>query len=352
MVKNKVRNFFSKIKEKNIRIPINLKILKYIGKKIFFAVIAYFIAITLVFFIYRLMAGNPANLFALDPRVDPDVRENLLERWGLTEPLWKQYFIFLRNLFQGDLGYSFLHKRPVGVLIAEALPWTLLLLGTSFVLNALIGIVMGAYVAWRRGSAIDTAFVLTYNIYNAIPLFFTGMLFIGIFGFQARINNWPFYFPTYGAIDPRVVGQAWWVVVLNVLWHLFLPLLVLTVYGILSWGWFMRGNLINTLSEDYVKTARAKGLNNNQILYGHCFKNSLLPVITNIGMSIGGIIGGSVLIETVFSYPGTGLLLYEALLKHDYPLIQGSFIIISGLTLLGLAIAEILYGIIDPRIGN
>jgi len=322
----------------------------YIAKKLFFAFIAFFVAITIVFFLYHVIPGNPANIFATDRTVNPEQREALIERWGLNEPLWKQYGIFLRNLFQGDLGTSYLHKMPVADVIGMSLPWTLLLLGTSFILNAVIGIFLGAFVAWRRGSKLDTGFVLTYNFYNAIPLFFVGMLFIAIFSFYARKWGWLFYFPAYGA---QTAGSSEWGFfphLVDILWHLVLPLTVLTIAGILGWSWFMRGNLINILTEDYINTARAKGLNENQVLYKHAFRNAILPVVTNIGMSIGGLIGGAVLIETVFSYPGTGRMLYEALIRHDYPLVQGAFIIISGLTLLGLLIAEIVYGFIDPRI--
>jgi len=315
----------------------------YLIKKIIFAFVAYFVAATVVFFIYHVMPGNPANIFATDPRVPPAIRDALLERWGLHEPLWKQYFLFLRNLLSGDLGFSFLHKKDVGQVIAERLPWTLLLLGTSFVLNGVIGILLGSVIAWRRGSKTDTAFVLTYNVYNAIPLFFTGMIFIALFGYRARINGW-------GSKTPGIESQGLLMTILDILWHLAMPLTVLVIYGILGWSWFMRGNLINVKTEDYIQTAKAKGLSDNQVLFRHGFRNAVLPVITSIGMSIGGLIGGSVLVETVFSYPGTGRLLYEAILYKDYPLLQGSFIIIAGLTLLGLLISEIMYGFIDPRI--
>lgn len=322
----------------------------YVAKKIFFALIAYFIAITIVFFLYHIMPGNPVDLFAMDPRMPPEVRDHMIELWGLDKPILEQYFIYLGNLFRGELGDSFFYKTSVTSLIGEALPWTLLLLGTSFIINAIVGIFLGAYVAWRRGSNLDTGFVLTYNIYNAFPLFFVGLLFLSIFGYQAKIKGWAIWFPVFGAMDPGAFDGGIFPGILDVLHHLALPLLVLTLFGILSWSWFMRGNLIGVLTEDYVQTARAKGLNDNKVLYKHSMRNAILPVITNIGMSIGGLIGGSILIETVFGYPGTGLLIYNALLEKDYNLVQGAFIIIAGITLLGLLISEILYAIIDPRI--
>ena len=296
------------------------------------------------------MPGDPADIFAMDPRIPPEVSENLLRVWGLDKPLIQQYFIFLRNVLRGDLGTSFFSNQPVTQVIGEALPWTLLLLGISFLLNALIGIILGAYVAWRRGSGLDTGFVLVYNIYNAFPLFFIGLLFLFIFAYQARLNSWGFAFPLGNAMSSGAFDAGIWPGIVDVLKHLALPLGVLTVYGVLSWSWFMRGNLISVLTEDYVQTARAKGLSSNQVLYKHSMRNAILPVITNIGLSIGGIIGGSVVIEQVFSYPGTGKLIFDALIANDYPVVQGAFIIIAGITLLGLLIAEILYGFIDPRI--
>ncbi len=322
---------------------------KYIIKKLIFAIVAYFVAVTLVFFIYHVMPGDPTYIYAGNVHIDEDIPESTKERWGLNEPLWKQYFIFLRNLIQGDLGYSFFKQKPVMEVIGETLPWTLLLLGSAFIINAVLGILLGSLVAWRRGSKTDSAFVLTYNVYNAVPLFFVGMVFIALFGFQLYKIGSPIYFPLFGAQDALSYRFTTLQRVADILWHLALPLSVLVISGVLGWSWFMRGNLINVKTEDYIQTARAKGLSENQVLFKHGFRNALLPVITSIGMSVGGLIGGSVLIETVFNYPGTGNLLLNALLKNDYNLIQGAFIIISGLTLLGLLIAEILYGFIDPR---
>ncbi|MCG3227142.1 MAG: ABC transporter permease [Candidatus Heimdallarchaeota archaeon] len=322
----------------------------YIAKKILFALVAFFVALTVVFFLYHVMPGNPADIFAQDPRVPPEVRDNLLERWGLNEPLWKQYGLYLKNILQGDFGYSFLHRKPVITLIAERLPWSLLLLGSAFLINGVVGISLGSFVAWKRGSKLDTTFVLTYNIYNALPLFFVGMMFIAFFGFFARTHGSPIWFPFVGAKTPLIEREGTLMVILDVLWHLVLPLSTLVIAGILGWSWFMRGNLINVKTEDYIQTAKAKGLSDTQVLYRHGMRNAILPVITDIGMSIGWLIGGSVLIETVFAYPGTGKLLFDAIMFKDYPLLQGSFIIIAGLTLLGLLIAELLYGFVDPRI--
>ncbi len=328
---------------------INWRIVRYIAKKVFFALVAYYVAITIVFIIYRVMPGDPTFIFATQRDVDPSVTQALIERWGLDEPLWNQYWIYIRNVLSGNLGYSYLHMKYVNVIIADYVPWSLLLLGTAFVLNSVIGIVLGAVVAWRRGSKLDSAFVLTYNVYNAIPLFFVGMIFIAVFGFMARDRGWLIYFPIYGSYSASFTGGGF-MKFLDILWHMFLPLVVLMLYGVLGWSWFMRGNLINVKTEDYIQTAKAKGLNDNQVLFKHGFRNAALPVITSIGMSFGGLIGGAVLVETVFAYKGMGTLIFGAIQNKDYQLLMGTFIIIAGITLLGLLIAEVLYGFVDPRI--
>ncbi|MHA2100403.1 MAG: ABC transporter permease, partial [Candidatus Kariarchaeaceae archaeon] len=278
-------------------------------------------------------------------------RNQIYEDWGLNDPIHVQYYLFLKNLLRGDLGYSFLHRKPVGEIIWETLPWTLLLLGTSFIISSIVGILLGAFIAWRRASKIDTSFVIMYNVYNAFPLFFVGMLFVGIFGFQAKRDNWGFSFPLYGAQDPIIQARGSdWEKFVDILHHMALPLTVLVLFGVFGWSWFVRGNLIPILSEDYILTAKAKGLTDTQVLYRHGLRNAMLPVVTAIGLDFGILMGGNVLIETVFSYPGTGHLLFQSLLRKDYPVVQGAFIIIAGLTLLGLLISEILYAILDPRI--
>ncbi|MCE7735403.1 MAG: ABC transporter permease [Candidatus Heimdallarchaeota archaeon] len=327
------------------------KLTRYIFKKIFDAFITFFIATTLVFYLYHMLPGSAANIFAQDPRLSAETRAALISDWGLDQPIGTQYILFLKNLLKGDLGFSFLHRRPVSEIIGESLPWTLLLLGSSFILSYIFGILLGAFIAWRRGSKTDTTFVLTYNVYNAFPLFFVGMLFVGIFGYKAKVDNWGFSFPLNGAEDPIISATGTdWEIFVDVIRHLTLPLTVLVLSGTLGLAWFVRGNMINILSEDYIQTAHAKGLSNTKVLYRHGLRNALLPIVTSMGLDFGAIVGGSVLIETVFSYPGTGFLLFESLLRKDWPVVQGAFIIIAGLTLLGLLISEILYAILDPRI--
>lgn len=327
------------------------KLTRYILKKIFDAFFTFFIATTIVFYLYHILPGSAANIFAQDPRLSAETRASLVADWGLDRPIFEQYYLFLLNLLQGDLGYSFHHRRPVSELIGETLPWTLLLLGSSFIISSILGIILGAFIAWRRGSKTDTTFVLSYNIYNAFPLFFVGMLFVGIFGYKAKVDNWGFSFPLNGAEDPIISAYGTdWEIFVDVVRHLVLPLSVLVLSGVLGWAWFVRGNMIQILSEDYIQTAHAKGLSNTKVLYRHGLRNAMLPVVTAIGLDFGALMGGNVLIETVFSYPGTGFLLFESLLQGDYPVVQGAFIIIAGLTLLGLLISEILYAVIDPRI--
>jgi ABC-type dipeptide/oligopeptide/nickel transport system permease component len=392
--------------------------LGFIGKRILFAIFAFFVALTIVFMLYRLIENDPVNLFAPTGHhgISEEQKAALIIKWGLDKSYIEQYFTYIGNIFQGDLGISYEFGRPVMDLILERLPWTLLILGTSTILSTIIGVLIGAYIGWRRASQLDATFVTSSLILNATPLFFTGIFLIFFFGYAAHpeTNDWKipypiFYsllclsiifilvyrrkgktfrekiqldrksayrisfiviigfllilispiisdgyfhlwFPISGGKTPGIESQGFIATVQNILHHSFLPIVVLTIYGVLAYGWFMRGNIIGVLTEDYVQTAVSKGLSENEVLYRHCMRNAILPVVTDVGMSFGSIIGGSVIVEQVFSYPGTGDLIYNALLNSDYHLIQGSFIIITALTLLGLVIAEVLYGVIDPRI--
>ncbi|MHA2073563.1 MAG: ABC transporter permease [Candidatus Hodarchaeales archaeon] len=393
--------------------------LTYIGKRSLFAVFALFIALTFVFVIYRAIAGDPVSLYAPTGRqgISEEQRQVIIKNFGLDKSVLEQYILYLQNLFRGDLGHSLKYRRPVSEVIAERLPWTMFLIGTSTVISTSLGVLIGAYSGWRRATKLDTAFVTSSLVINAIPVFFVGMVFIALFGFQAHPSrdDWKipipafsflfiliilyglnkrrkgksiqdmfiaerkammmygfligvtliltiilvlftdgyihFWFPISGGKSPGIEQSGSLIAFTqDILFHAFLPLVTLIIFGILGYGWFMRGNVIGVLTEDYVQTAISKGLSDNQVLYGHCMRNSILPVITDIGLNFGSIVGGSILIETLFGYPGTGLLIYDALLSRDYTLVQGSFIIITALTLFGLFIAEIIYGIIDPRV--
>jgi peptide/nickel transport system permease protein len=215
----------------------------------------------------------------------------------------------------------------------------------------LILIVLLIFVGRRRDRPLKQIFTTEDQGIYLYGSIIGGIIVVSIlllFTTDGYVHLW---FPISGSRTPGIEEEADVLLFYqDVLHHAFLPILVLTIYGILSYGWFMRGNIIGALTEDYVQTAVSKGLSENQVLYGHCMRNAILPVVTDIGMSFGSIIGGSILVEQVFGYPGTGLLLYDALLSHDYNVVQGAFIIIAALTLLGLLIAEILYGIIDPRV--
>lgn len=393
--------------------------LTYIGKRLIFAAFALLVALTFVFVLYRAIAGDPVSLYAPTGRqgITEEQRQVIIKNFGLDKSVLEQYILYLQNLIQGDLGHSLKYRRPVSDVIFERLPWTLFLIGTSTVISTTLGVLIGAYSGWRRASKLDTAFVSTSLVINAIPIFFVGMVFIALFGFQAHPTkgDWKIPIPVFSllfiliilySLNKRRKGKPiqemliaerktvmmygfligvtliltilivlftdgyihlWFPIsggktpgieqkgslitfTQDILFHAFLPLVTLILFGILGYGWFMRGNVIGVLTEDYIQTAISKGLNDNQVLYGHCMRNSILPVVTDIGLNFGSIVGGSILIETLFGYPGTGLLIYNALLSRDYTLVQGTFIIITALTLFGLLIAEILYGIIDPRV--
>jgi len=315
----------------------------FLIKKLVSRFIVFFIVTSLVFLIPRLLPGGAFAYLIENPNVPPETRERLMQIFGLDKPLHEQYFIFLREFFtKGNLGISFKYLRPVTDIIMEALPWTLLLVGVSTVLSAVLGVILGAVAAYYRFGKIDSIIVNILMVIRSIPSFWLGMVALLIFAFQLG------WFPLYGAYSYGV-EMSTLECILDVLHHLALPLLSLTIIQLAGYTMIMRAPTIEALSEDFIVTARAKGLPRRKVLFKHAVRPAMLPVVTIIAINIGYIIGGALITETVFSYPGTGKLLYDAISMQDYPLILGIFFYITVITLIMTLIAEILYGYLDPR---
>lgn len=302
------------------------------------------VAITLNFFLPRLMPGNPLALLAgVDVGLmTPQERADVLERVGLDRPLYVQYFDYWGKLLQGDFGYSYRQKRPITEMIMAALPWTLLITGASLLISGIIGMAFGALSAWRRAGWIDVTLLWSMITVNSLPSFWLGMLLISVVAV-----NWGIL-PSFGAVTPaaRLTGVAWW---LDVAKHAVLPVITLSVVSTPNIYLTMRYTMLGVLGEDFIRTARAKGLRERTVLARHVVRNALAPVVTVLALRLGLAFGGTVVVETVFSYPGLGRLIFEAVAGRDYPVMQAAFLLFTIAVLLANLLADMLYPLCDPR---
>jgi peptide/nickel transport system permease protein len=301
------------------------------------------IGITLVsFFIIHLAPGSPYPGLELNPKVSPQVRELMKKAYHFDEPLYKRYYLVMHDMLSGDLR-SFKDDRPVLRKIGERLPATLALNAVAIVLTIAGAVPLGIYAARNRGTWRDQAVTIISFMGIALPGFWVAymllLLVVGVMHIPVLGTS------TYGVVYPNA-GTA----VADHIWHLFLPALILSLGSIAAESRYMRGSMIDTLVQDYVRTAQAKGLREDQVVYKHALRNALLPMITILGLMLPGLLGGAVIMETIFAYPGIGRLGYDAVISRDYPVIMTETTIVAVLVLLGNLVADVLYAVVDPRI--
>lgn len=315
----------------------------YIARQALRYSISLFIIITLVFLIPRMMPGDPF-ISLLGEEVyyrSPDLVEELKAQYGLDQPMGEQYFSYLNNLVEGNLGYSFHYSQPVWEVIAYKMKWTIVLLIPSVILGAILGIVMGAASGWRRGTGRDTGITSLFLFIYSLPHYWLAMLFVLIFAFYLGL------FPLSGITSGGQEGLA---KLRDVLWHMALPVSVLTIFGSAYNYFVMRSSVVQISGEGFVLTARAKGLREGEILFKHVLRNAMLPLVTVIALDFGFMVSGALLVEIVFSWGGMGTLVYDAVLSRDYPLLHGSFLVIAVCVLTANFLADVLYAVLDPRI--
>lgn len=302
-------------------------------------------AVSLNFFLPRAMPGSPLQFLAgEDVAMLPAAeRQALLARTGLDQPLPHQYVKYVASLARGDLGYSYQANKPVLTMLIERLPWTILLTGTALLLSTLFGVIVGALAGWRRNHFLDHAAVSVSIFLDSVPTFWLGMMLVALFAVQ-----WPL-FPVFGALTPwsNLTG---WAYVADVAKHLVLPTVTLTLASLSGTFLVMRYSLLAELGEDYIRTARAKGVAERRVLYKHALRNASMPVFTVFMLNLGTLVGGAVVIETVFAYPGLGRMLFEAASNRDYPLLQGAFLLITLSILVSNVLADLVYPLLDPRV--
>ncbi|HEY1574387.1 MAG TPA: ABC transporter permease [Pseudonocardiaceae bacterium] len=318
-------------------------------RKLIIFVATLWAAVTVNFFIPRLMPGTPADAaigkLAGDGPVSPATRQAIEDTLGVpTGGLATQYGHYLDDIVHLRFGLSYTYfPESVGSLIAGALPWTLVLVGSATVLAFVVGTLAGVAAAWRRGRITDTLATVGSTFTSAFPYFWTALLLLFVFAFGL---NW---FPIKGgyAADASPNWSASFVA--DAAFHSVLPALTILVSGLGGWLLGMRNNMVNTLGEDYVTFAEANGLRGRTIALRYAARNALLPNITAFGMALGLVVGGSLLTEVVFAYPGVGYLLFNAVVNEDFPLMQALFLVITVSVLVANLIVDLLYGVLDPR---
>lgn len=297
-------------------------------------------AVTVTFLLLRLLPGDPALAIA-SPNMTEDTRAALLEQYGLDRPLIVQYGIYLWQLLQGNLGVSFTQSIPVLDVLMQRLPWTLLLTGTALVATVAVGIPLGVLAASRRGKFLDKLVQVIGVTGQSLFVPSIGVLLLFVFGLTLH------WLPIGGAYDTDAYGLAWYG---SVATHLILPALSLMLIQLGSYVLTMRSTLIDALGEDYTTLAKANGVPYRRVLWKHALRNALLPTTTLIGLQLGFLVGGAVLTETVFAYPGIGRGIYEAVTQLDFPVLQGAFLMLAATVVVANMITDTVYGFLDPRV--
>ncbi|MFJ7744857.1 ABC transporter permease [Peribacillus sp. NPDC097295] len=315
------------------------------GKKFLQYVLVFLVALTINFSMPRLAPGDPLQYYFGESSLNelsPEQRLDVERELGLDSPVWEQYLTFITGIFHFDLGNSIKYGIPVTKVLAERIPWTLLLVGPALILSTIIGIVIGAYTAWNRGKRRDVLTLTGMLTLESIPGFWIGMLLIAVFSVNLG------WFPSFGAVSTVHTGGTM-NDVLDVLSHLILPVLTVTIASVGSNFLLTRSSMLETLGQDYIQMAELKGVSNGRLIFKHALRNALLPVYTHFTMSLGVLVSGAVVVESVFSYPGIGRLLYESVTARDYPMMQGVFLIITLAVIVTNLLADLTYPIFDPR---
>ncbi|MER0448651.1 ABC transporter permease [Streptomyces sp. Edi4] len=321
--------------------------MRYAGGRLTGAVVSLLAVLVTSFFLFRIVPGDPVRTMTHGRQVSDAQLAALRAEFGLDLPLWRQFTRYCGRALTGDLGTSYQFHAPVGPLIAEKLPATLLLTGTAVVLYTALGVLLGTRSAWRHGGLGDrfnTGLALTLW---SVPSFWLGLLLIITFSVGA--GPVPGLFPTGGMASGDTSGFGY---VLDTAHHLVLPVVTLVAVQYAQTLLVMRSSLLDEMGGDYLTTARAKGLRDVAVRRRHAVPNALLPTVTMLFINLGHVAAGSVLVETVFSWPGLGGLFYQALSVPDLPLVQGLFMVFAGAMIVLNLLADLVYPLLDPRVGR
>ncbi len=323
----------------------------YVIKRILLTVFIFFVVVTLCFFIPRIGVSDPASRYyppqtaGMTDEEYEIIKEITREQYGLDGTTFEQYVRYMTQLFHGDLGTSYQSGSPKVIdCIAECLPWTLVLSVTNLLISLVIGVLIGTMAAWKRGRWQDRALLNASTFTTALPSFFIALLLSFYLGFELEI------FPAY--TDQNMVSNFdWsWEAISTVMYNAALPIFSMAIGGIVSYGQSTRNSVIAVSGDEFILTAKAKGLSNNRVIYGHTLRNAMLPIVTQFGMNISGLIGGAVVIEKIFNWNGMGTLFLTANSNNDYPLMMGIMIFMSAFALVANLLTDFVYSLLDPRV--
>ena len=322
--------------------------MRFLARRLLFYLLALYAAITLNFLLPRLMPGSPLDGLILRYgdaiRNNPDMLKQLQASLGSEDPIWIAYPKYLANIFTGNFGISTANQVPVTEVIRNTLPWSIFLVGIGFLLSFAIGTFLGMVAAWRRGGFVDTVGTPTLMALLSFPAFFVSLLAVYFLGFRLG------WFPSQHAYSTEAVPTWSWHFATDAFRHAQLPILVVIVLSVGGWMLGMRNVMITTVQEDYVAMAKAKGLPDRKIRNGYAARNAILPPLTAFASFFASAVGGLILVEVVFSYPGVGFTLQQAALGHDYPVVQALLLVISFCVLLANFLMDCVYVVLDPRV--
>ena len=317
--------------------------LQYALRRLLQAVPLILIIIGINFILIHAAPGDPLDILLGPSEADPGIIAQIRAEFGLDQPVWVQLWNYYAKVLTLDLGASFRYREPVIDLIASRLPATLLLMGASLVVSTVVAVLLGILAAMRPYSALDNVTTLAALAGYSMPVFWLGQILLLVFAL------WLDWFPAQGMVSLRAptegVGR-----VLDIAYHLVLPAVTYGIYHLTLLFRLTRVKMQEVLAQDYIVTARAKGVSEARVVLGHALRNALLPLVTVVGLNFGFMLAGSVLTETVFAWPGTGRLLYEAILARDYPLLMGLFTCLASMVVAVNVATDILYALIDPRV--
>ncbi|MGY4708640.1 ABC transporter permease [Mycolicibacterium sp. CBM1] len=318
--------------------------LRYLSRKLTYLVLTLVAVVATNFVLFHLMPGDPVTHIARGQHLDAEAIARLRTYYGLDESMLSQFGTYLQNLIKGDLGFSYTYSAPVGPIVVKALGNTLILVTVSTLLVILLGVLLGVFAASRRGSRTDGGLVIGSLVFWSLPTFWVGMLLI--FAFAVSLH----WFPIAGMYTADALYPTVFTKIADLARHLVLPTVAMVLVDIAQFVLITRSSLLATLSEDYMTTARAKGLTPRRVLWRHGVRNALLPVVTATTLYASATVGGTIQVETVFSWPGMGQLIYLSVIRRDYPVMEACFLIFAAVVVLANFASDVVYRLLDPRV--